>query len=91
MKITGARQVRHIYPRAYCVAKPAPGCSVFVTPWMDAEPAIRTPVFSSSETVRENVTEVRVGDWCALAYVQTAVSGMMYAFPLPEDKKARGR
>jgi hypothetical protein len=38
MQIEEAREVGHMFPQAYCVAKPAPGCAVFVTPWMDTLP-----------------------------------------------------
>lgn len=83
MKIKGAISVRHIYPRAYCVAKPAIMCAVFVTPWMDAEPQIRETEYSSSNMVYNGVQDVRVGDWCALAYVVTSGCQERYAFPLP--------
>lgn len=70
-------RVSHLYPRAYCVAKPSTGCAVFVTPWMDAEPQVRTPQFSSSHLVRDGVEKIVSGDWCSLAYVVTSgVSGL---------------
>ena len=83
MQIKGAKCVRHLYPRAYCIAKPAPLCGVFVTPWMDAEPQVRTPEYSASHTVHEGVAEVRVGNWCALAYVVTDGVQQIHAFRLP--------
>lgn len=85
MKIDGARSVRHIYPRAYCIAKPAPLCAVFVTPWMDAEPQIRNKQYSASTTVHEGVADVEIGDWCALAYVVTDGCSQTVAFRLPND------
>lgn len=69
MKLDGAIMVRHIFPRAYCVAKPAPLCAVFATPWMDAEELVRNKKYSASVTVSEGVADVKVGDWCAIAYV----------------------
>ena len=83
MKIRGARSVHHIYPRAYCIAKPAPLCAVFVTPWMDAEPQIRNQKYSASTIVHDGVEDVSAGDWCALAYVVTEGSGIRHAFKLP--------
>jgi hypothetical protein len=71
----GVLGVSHIYPRAYCIAKPAPGYAVFVTPFVDAESKIRTPEYSSSESVRVGANDVRVGDWCSIAYVSAAISG----------------
>jgi len=75
MKIKGALSVSHIYPRAYCIAKPAPGYAVFVTPFVDAEPQVRTEKYSSSEGVRAGAYDVNVGDWCSIAYVATAHCG----------------
>jgi hypothetical protein len=73
--IKGAESVSHIYPRAYCVAKPAPLCAVFVTPWMDSEPQIRKAEYSSSHTVYNGVANVKVGDWCSIAYIVTPGCG----------------
>lgn len=89
MKIRGAKQVRHIFPRAYCIAKPAPLCAVFVVPWMDAEPQIRMQEYSSSDIVREGVEGVNVGDWRALAYVASDGCSRMVAFPLCGARRPR--
>lgn len=79
MKITGATSVSHIYPRAYCVAKPAPLCAVFVTPWMDSEPQSRNYIYSASWTISgdSGIGGVTVGDWCSLAYITTPGCGSM--------------
>ncbi len=82
MKIKGATSVSHIYPRAYCIAKPAPLCAVFVTPCMDSEPQIRNEKYSSAHTVGNGVENVKVGDWCAIAYVTTPGCGTLYALPI---------
>ena len=83
MQISGAKRVAHLHPRAYCVAKPAPGVAVFAIPWMDSEPQIREEAYSSSGLVYKGIANVRVGDWCALAYVVTSGGGETYAFQLP--------
>lgn len=82
-QVEGCLSVRHIFPRAYCVAKPAPGCAIFVKPWQDAEEQICKPEYSSSESVYQNVKNVQVGDWRALAYVNTRTSGEIYVINLP--------
>ena len=82
-QVEGAKSVSHIFPRAYCVAKPAPGCAVFVIPWQDAEEQIRKPEYSSSETVYRNVQHVQVGQWHALAYVSTSSDGQTHVINLP--------
>jgi hypothetical protein len=82
-QVKGCLSVRHIFPRAYCVAKPAPGCAIFVIPWQDAEKQVRKPEYSSSESVYQNVTNVQVGDWRAIAYVNTFTSGETYVIDLP--------
>lgn len=83
-QVKDCRSVCHIFPRAYCVAKPAPGCAVFAIPWQDAEKQVRKPEYSSSETVHQNVKHIQVGDWCAIAYIQTRTSGQTYVIDLPE-------
>lgn len=82
-QVKGCLSVSHIFPRCYCVAKPAPSCAIFATPWQDAEKQIRKPEYSSYETVYENVANVQAGDWCALAYVSTSTSGQSYVIDLP--------
>lgn len=75
--VPDVRKVCHVFPRAYCIAKPAPCCAVFVTPWMDAEPQVRDEVFSASRVVHEGSTQVKVGDWCSLAYVAKTGCGQV--------------
>lgn len=70
MKIAGAVSVSHIRPRCYCIAKPAVCCAVFVTPPVDAEQPLQNTQNASGEIVQDNsAINVKVGDWCALAYV----------------------
>jgi len=83
MKLHGSKSVSHIFPRAYCIAKPSPCCALFVKPWMDAEPLVRNKNDSSSDIVREGVNDVQVGDWCALAYVVRSGLQRTVAFKLP--------
>lgn len=84
MKIPGAKGVAHLMPRAYCIAKPAPLCAVFATPWMDAEPQVRSPEYSGYETVHSDSAEfVKVGEWYALAYVVTPGCQARHAFKIP--------
>lgn len=82
MALEGTVAVKHIRPRAYCTAKPAPGCAVFITPWQDAEEQIRTPDFAGSAIVYEGVCDIAVGDWCALAYVVKSGNMRTVAFAL---------
>lgn len=72
-KYHDATKVRHIQPRAYCIAKPAPLCAVFVTPPCDAESQV--PYSESTIIHDKSVDGVRVGDWCALAYVKSESNG----------------
>lgn len=90
MQIKGAISVSHIYPRAYCIAKPAPMCAVFVTPWMDAEPQVRKQEYSSSHTVvHGSIENVKVGDWCSIAYVLTPGMGTQWVIGMPNDQAQR--
>ena len=73
-----AKSVSHIYPRAYCLAKPAPCCAVFATPWFDSEPQIRQKQFSAYEIVHQGVAKVKAGDWCSIAYVSTPGCGQLW-------------
>jgi hypothetical protein len=69
LKLPGVKSVSHIRPRAYCIAKPAACCAVFVTPPMDAEPHLRQTQNSTCEIVHKNVSHVKAGEWYVLAYV----------------------
>ena len=85
-KYHDAKEVRHIKPRAYCIAKPAPWCAVFVTPPCDAEPHV---TYSESTLIHDkSVESVCVGDWCSLAYVQSESNGeTRVIFNLSEKRK----
>ena len=85
MSLEGSIAVCHIFPRAYCVAKPAPLCAVFVEPWMDAESQVRNKKYSGSVTIDEGAENVNVGDWCAIAYVVRNGLARNVAFKLPND------
>ena len=96
MSLEGSITVCHIFPRAYCVAKPAALCAVFVKPWMDAEPQVRNERYkgySGSVTVYEGAENVNVGDWCAIAYVVRNGLARNVAFKLPNSgiTSERGR
>jgi len=81
-QVENCKSVRHIFPRAYCVAKTAPSCAVFAIPWQDAEEQIRKPEHSSYETVYQNVGNVKAGDWCSLAYVVSPSSAETFVIDL---------
>ena len=61
--------VSHIHPRAYCIAKPAAYCAVFMVPTCDRE----SQVSESECDVVNNAScaDVKMGDWCSVAYVMT--------------------
>ena len=62
-----AISVRHIHPRAYCVAKPAPCCAVFAIPSCDSEPQLRN---KQSVSIHNGTASIAVvGGWYSLAYV----------------------
>ena len=85
-KYQDAKEVRHIQPRAYCIAKPAPLCAVFVTPPCDAEPQV--PYSKSIVIHDKSVADVHVDDWCSLAYVQSESNGQTRViFNLSEKRK----
>lgn len=70
-----AQEVLHIHPRAYCVAKPADWCAVFVTCPCDSAPQIGHPRNKFQLIQDKSAAEVQVGDWCWLAYISTATCG----------------
>ena len=82
-QVPSCRSVSHIFPRAYCVAKPAPSCAIFAIPWQDAEKLVRKPEYSSYETVYKNVGNVQAGDWRAIAYIATVFNAEPYVIDLP--------
>lgn len=67
------KSVRHITPRAYCIAKPSAHFAVFVVPVEDREPQVR----DSDTTCVQNDTcqDIKVGDWAVLAYVTSRSGG----------------
>lgn len=71
-----AKQIRHIYPRAYVVGRAAPLCLVVTRPWQDAEPQCRE--FDRKHPLAVLHTfdpALDAGMWCVTAYVVTAGSG----------------
>ena len=72
-KWTKVNWVSHITPRAYCVAKPAACMAVFVVPPPDSEPQVRNQAYTVVKN--SSAQEVKLGDWCALAYISTTACG----------------
>ena len=76
--------VRHIYPRAYCVARPALRCFIFAIPPRDSEDQVKqfneAVGFNSRSQIisgfrNQDDMDVDVGDWCAIAYISDSISG----------------
>ena len=64
--------VRHVHPRAYVVAQPAPMCIVVVEPWQDAEKHMREDQeIYPARMIERFETGLTVGSWCCTAYVMT--------------------
>ncbi len=91
MRVKGAVSVHHLYPRAYCVCKPAPLCAVVLHCPDDSE--VQIPDDYADDIIREGAEKVKKGDWCATAYVSTATCQTQYIFTLCElnAEIARGR
>jgi hypothetical protein len=85
-QIKNATEVLHIKPRAYCIAKPAACCAVFVTPPQDAVPMLRNTQNATAETCYENVTQCEVGKWYVLAYVCTPGCSQNHVINMPNAK-----
>ena len=62
-----ATAIRHIHPHAYCVAKPAHHCAVFVIPPQDREPQV--PGDGAVLIQNWTVSAIIPGMWCAIVYV----------------------
>lgn len=69
-------RICHIAPRAYCVAKPALRCAIFVVPPCDREPQVADDAYTSVSNA--SADNVKAGDWCSVAYVVTARGGEPY-------------
>lgn len=72
--------VSHITPRAYCVAKPAALAAVFAVPPADKEPQVSDHAFVTVQN--DSVSGVKLGDWCALAYLSTTTCGEIVALEI---------
>lgn len=66
----GKHGIRHIRPRAYCVAKTADWCAAFVIPSCDAEEWVADK--KACLIQNKSAESVSIGDWCSLAYVSTS-------------------
>lgn len=74
-----------LVPRAYCIAKPAPGCAVFVTPPQDV---LNTPEIAGHYHQAEvlnlaHVDDIHVGDWVTLAFCEFKHRGCWWEWTRP--------
>lgn len=78
----GVIAVSHVFPRAYCVAKPAALCAVFAVPTQDRQPLVH----DKPCVVIQNgsAAGVCLGDWRSLAYVSTRTCGEPVVLPNKE-------
>jgi len=84
------RGVRHVHPRAYIIAKPAPKCIVVAKPWMDSEPQVREiDRLHGTDIIHDFDESLKAGDWCATGYVSTPTSGWTCAIALPLAAKSK--
>lgn len=74
-RIPGGVEFIDVIPRAYCVAKPAPSCAVFVTPPMDYRKHLVNPKdwkYNEAVTIDfhgdDSVGSVQIGDWRTLVF-----------------------
>lgn len=65
--------VSHIHPRAYCIAKPALFCAVFAVPTCDRQPQVAADQWDIVNN--KSCGDVKLGDWCSIAYVNTRHGG----------------
>jgi len=67
------QRLRHIHPRAYVLGKAASQCLLIATPLIDAEQQVKKSReimgADGSTTVHTFDKNLRVGDWCSVAYV----------------------
>lgn len=86
-KINLIRKPAHVHPRSYVVGKAAPGCLMVALCWADGESHMREfEKANPLKTVYKFDESLRAGDWCILAYVNTATSGERVAIPIPEGE-----
>jgi len=82
-KIKLTHKPRHLFPRAYVVAKPAPMVLVIVRPWVDAEKQCRdSNKHSGGCLVRVFDEALNIGDWCTTAYIVTSGRSEEVAIPV---------
>ena len=75
----------HVYPRAYCIAKPATGCAVFVYPAIDSQipSESRLPNQWGGTIIsgRELTIPVNVGEWVTIVYAVSEHCSAPFAIP----------
>jgi hypothetical protein len=77
-------RVKHVAPRAYCLAKPAPECAVFALPEFDTQAGRLSG--NRAEVVHKHhggpsVADVALGDWATLVYASDGHCGTWFAVP----------
>lgn len=75
-QVEGAYGARHLFPRAYCVAKLSLHMAVFAVPPRDREECAGDD--PSVLVTNYSCRNVKLGDWCSLAYVHTGDSSENY-------------
>ena len=74
------KKIDHVFPRAYVVARPGINSLVVAVPPFDAYEL--SPAYDfGSETMIDFDCELKVGEWCSVAYVLTKGWGGPVAIP----------
>ena len=78
------RGLRHVFPRAYVIARPAPKCLVVARPWMDSEAQVKDwNQLHGCDVLHDFDWTLQAGDWCATAYAYTSTGGWTVAVKWP--------
>lgn len=74
-----------VIPRAYCIAKPAPGMAVFVTPpedWRGRRTEIEMACNAGISFHGKETYALRIGDWRTLVYATRPGAYLWYVVDL---------
>ena len=85
-----ALSVRHVHTRAYVVARLGAKCIIVAYPVTDAETQVKG--FDTGHTWVSNFDPwLKLGDWCALAYVSREGRGDHVAIALEPDPTVKAK
>jgi hypothetical protein len=75
IKIKKGEELIHYHPICYCIAKHSETSALFAIPPQNKGVVTDSGYVSVSFDYSDLCKQVRIGDWCEVGYISTAISG----------------